>query len=69
MRHDAVRQNGLAGEGQNIILRSFPGHVTGGHLTGEVAQVLRREGWAPGRELPPRPVRHRSAAKQGGRAE
>lgn len=56
VKHDAVRQNGLAGEGQNIILRFFPGHVTGGHLAGEVAQVLRREGWLPRRPLPPRPV-------------
>lgn len=53
VRQDANRQNGLAGEGQNIILRFFPGQVTGGHLVGEVAQVLRREDWTPGRELPP----------------
>ena len=54
VQHDATRQNGLVGEGQNIILRFFPGHVTGGHFTGEVAQVLAREAWRPGRRLPPR---------------
>jgi hypothetical protein len=54
VRHDATRQNGMVGEGQNIVLRFFPGHVNGGHFVGEVAQVLHREGWLPGRELPPR---------------
>ncbi|MFI2363185.1 hypothetical protein [Promicromonospora sp. NPDC019610] len=53
VRRDANRQNGLAGAGQNIILRFFPGQVTGGHLVGEVAQVLLRADWTPGRELPP----------------
>ncbi|MFD7025114.1 type IV toxin-antitoxin system AbiEi family antitoxin domain-containing protein [Promicromonospora sukumoe] len=56
VRRDANRQNGLVGEGQNIVMRFFPGQVAGGHLAGEVAQLLRREGWASGRELPP-PVR------------
>ncbi|MFD6142751.1 hypothetical protein [Promicromonospora sp. NPDC060271] len=59
---DATRQNGLVGEGQNIVLRFFPGHVTGGHFAGEVARVLRQEGWRPGRELPPRPSRRRAAS-------
>lgn len=53
VRRDATRQNGLVGEGQNIIMRFFPSHVTGDHLVGEVAQVLTREAWRPGRELPP----------------
>jgi hypothetical protein len=61
VRRDATRQNGLVGEGQNIVLRFFPGHVTGGHFAGEVAQILRQEGWRPGRELPPRPSRRRAA--------
>ncbi|MFI2485653.1 type IV toxin-antitoxin system AbiEi family antitoxin domain-containing protein [Promicromonospora kroppenstedtii] len=69
VRHDAVRQNGLAGEGQNIVLRFFPGHVTGGHLAGEVALVLRREGWQPGSALPPRPARYLSTAGQRGRRQ
>jgi hypothetical protein len=59
VQHDAVRQNGLVGEGRNIILRFFPRHVTGHHFAGEVAQVLHREGWRPGRELPPRRFRQR----------
>jgi hypothetical protein len=54
IRRDATRQNALVGQGRNIIMRFFPGHVTGGHFAGEVAQVLTREGWQPGRELPPR---------------
>jgi hypothetical protein len=61
VRRDATRQNGLVGEGQNIVLRFFPGHVTGGHFAGEVAQILRQEGWRPGGELPPRPSRRRAA--------
>jgi hypothetical protein len=61
VRRDATRQNGLVGAGQNIVLRFFPGHVTGGHFAGEVAQILRQEGWQPGRELPPRPYRRRAA--------
>jgi hypothetical protein len=56
VRHDATRQNGLLGEGQNIILRYFPAHLGGGHFVGEVAQILDREGWRPGRELPPRRI-------------
>lgn len=59
VRRDATRQNGLVGEGQNIVLRFFPGQVVGGHFAGEVARILREEGWQPGRELPPRPSRRR----------
>jgi hypothetical protein len=59
VQHDAARQNDLVGEGRNIILRFFPRHVTGNHFVGEVAQVLDREGWRPGRELPPRRIRQR----------
>jgi hypothetical protein len=58
VQRDATRQNGLLGEGQNIILRFYPGHLKD-HFTGEVAQVLMREGWQPGRELPPRQSRRR----------
>ena len=57
VRRDATRQNGLVGEGRNIIMRFFPSHVTGGHLVGEVAQILAREAWQPGRTLPPAPRR------------
>jgi hypothetical protein len=53
VRRDATRQNGLLGEGQNIVLRFFPGQLNG-HFAGEVTQVLEREGWRPGRQLPPR---------------
>jgi hypothetical protein len=61
VRRDATRQNGLLGEGQNIILRFFPSHLSGGHFVGEVAQVLDRERWQPARQLPPRPSRRRRA--------
>ncbi|GAA4705499.1 hypothetical protein APR04_001910 [Promicromonospora umidemergens] len=64
IRHDATRQNGLVGEGQNIIMRFFPSHVTGGHFVGEVAQVLTREAWQPGRKLPPRVRNHRQAGRR-----
>lgn len=59
VRHDATRQNDLVSEGQNIVIRFFPGHVTSDHFVGEVTQILRREGWRPGRELPPRMTRGR----------
>ncbi len=61
VQRDATRQNGLLGEGQNLVLRFFPGHLSGGHFAGEVAQVLNRERWQPGRELPPRESRRRRA--------
>ena len=65
VRRDATRQNGLLGEGQTIVLRFFPGQLND-HFAGEVAQVLRREGWRPGRELPPRATRRRPGPPYAG---
>lgn len=52
VQHDATRQNGLLAEGQNIVLRYFPADLDG-HFTEDVAKVLEREAWKPGRQLPP----------------
>lgn len=52
VEHDAVRQNGLLGEGRNIILRFFPTHLS--DVVDTIADVLTRENWRPGRPLPPR---------------
>lgn len=51
--HDAVRQNGLLGEGHNIILRFFPTHLTTGDIAARVAEILTREKWRPHGQLPP----------------
>lgn len=65
VERDAARQNGLLSEGRNIILRFFPVHLSGGHVVDEVAEVLSREGWRPGRELPPHEFRHPREPSEG----
>ncbi|MFI8527654.1 type IV toxin-antitoxin system AbiEi family antitoxin domain-containing protein [Promicromonospora sukumoe] len=51
--HDAVRQNGLLGEGRNIILRFFPTHLSTGDVVDRVAKILTREKWRPHGPIPP----------------
>ncbi|WP_285105166.1 type IV toxin-antitoxin system AbiEi family antitoxin domain-containing protein [Promicromonospora sp. MEB111] len=53
VEHDVVRQNGLLGEGRNIILRFFPTHLTTGDIVDRVAEILTRETWRPHGPLPP----------------
>ncbi|MFI6427089.1 hypothetical protein [Promicromonospora sp. NPDC050880] len=64
VRRDALRQNDLVREGRNLVMRFFPGQVTGGDFAGDVARVLDREGWRPDQELPPRPTRRRPTARR-----
>ncbi|MGW2094971.1 type IV toxin-antitoxin system AbiEi family antitoxin domain-containing protein [Promicromonospora sukumoe] len=53
VERDAVRQNGLLGEGRNIILRFFPTHLATGDVVDRVAKILTCEKWRPRRPLPP----------------
>ncbi|MFC8801676.1 type IV toxin-antitoxin system AbiEi family antitoxin domain-containing protein [Promicromonospora sp. NPDC057138] len=53
VQHDAIRQNRLLADGQNIMLRYFPADLDD-QFTEGVAKVLEREAWKPGRQLPPR---------------
>ena len=52
VQHDATRQNRLLAEGRNIVLRYFPADLDD-RFAEEVAKVLDREAWKPGRQLPP----------------
>ena len=55
VRRDAVRQNGLLRDGRHVLLRFFTRHVhEGSTMIDTVRSVLDREGWAPGRPVPPR---------------
>lgn len=50
---DATRQNALVRDGRHIMLRFRSAHLNQpGYVPGEIAAVLRREGWRPGRPLP-----------------
>lgn len=59
---DAVRQNGLLGEGRNIILRFFPTHLATGDVVDRVATILTGEKWHPHARLPPPPLTTAAAA-------
>jgi len=58
VRQDAVRQNGLLKGGKHVLLRFFTRHIHEGvEMTDAIRSVLDREGWVPGRPIPPAPTR------------
>ena len=61
VRQDAARQNGLLRDGKHVLLRFFTRHIhEGDEMTDAIRSVLTREGWAPGRPIPPAPARRSS---------
>lgn len=53
LTRDATRQNALVRDGRHIMLRFRSAHLNQpGYVPGEIAAVLRRERWRPGRTVP-----------------